>query len=87
MELIADLDLKNHVRFVPPFTQNEALEIFHQSDILLHAKIHDVCPGVVIEAMSCGVPVVYSSSGGVPELVGKYGGAAVSTNANWEERI
>jgi glycosyltransferase involved in cell wall biosynthesis len=87
MKLIADLGLENHVRFVPPFKQNEAVEIFHQGDILLHTKIQDVCPGVVIEAMSCGVPVVYSSIGGVSELVGKYGGAGVSTNANWEERI
>jgi glycosyltransferase involved in cell wall biosynthesis len=87
MKLITDLGLENHVRFVPPFTQNEALGIFHQSDILLHTKIQDVCPGVVIEAMSCGVPVVYSSSGGVPELVGKYSGVGVSTSANWEVRI
>jgi glycosyltransferase involved in cell wall biosynthesis len=86
-QLITDLDLKNHVRFVPPFTQNEAIEIFRQSDILLHTKIQDVCPGVVIEAMSCGLPVVYSLSGGVPELVGEYAGVGVSTNANWKERI
>jgi glycosyltransferase involved in cell wall biosynthesis len=87
MKLITDLDLKNHVRFIPPFTQNEALEIFRQSDILLHTKIQDVCPGVVIEAMSCGLPVVYSLSGGVPELVGEYGGVGVSTYADWEKRI
>ena len=87
MKLITDLDLKNHIKFLPPFSQNEALEIFRQSDILLHTKIQDVCPGVVIEAMSCGLPVVYSLSGGVPELVGEYAGVGVSTNANWEERI
>jgi glycosyltransferase involved in cell wall biosynthesis len=87
MKLIIDLGLKNHVKFVPPFTQNEALKIFRQSDILLHTKIQDVCPGVVIEAMSCGLPVVYSLSGGVPELVGEYGGVGVPTNANWEERV
>jgi glycosyltransferase involved in cell wall biosynthesis len=87
MKLITDLDLKNHIKFLPPFSQNEALEIFRQSDILLHTKIQDVCPGVVIEAMSCGLPVVYSLSGGVPELVGKDSGVGVSTSANWEERI
>jgi glycosyltransferase involved in cell wall biosynthesis len=87
MKLITGLDLQSHVSFIPAFSQNEALDIFHQSDVLLHTKIQDVCPGVVIEAMSCGLPVVYSSSGGVPELVGQYGGVGVSTNANWEERL
>ena len=87
MKLITDLNLKKYVKFVPPFTQNDALEIFRQSDILLHTKIQDFCPGVVIEAMSCGLPVVYSLSGGVPELVGKDSGVGVSTSANWEERI
>jgi glycosyltransferase involved in cell wall biosynthesis len=87
MKLITDLDLKNHVKFAPPFTQNEAPEIFRQSDILLHTKIQDVCPGVVVEAMSCGLPVVYSLSGGVLELVGKDSGVGISTSASWEERI
>lgn len=87
MKLITELGLKNHIRFVPPFTQDEALDIFHQADILLHTKIQDVCPGVVIEAMSCGLPVVYSLSGGVPELVGEYSGVGVPTNANWKKRI
>jgi glycosyltransferase involved in cell wall biosynthesis len=87
IELIGDMDLENHVKIVPPFTQEQALNIFHQSDILLHTKIQDVCPGVVIEAMSCGLPVVYSLSGGVPELVGDIGGVGVTTEANWEKRI
>jgi glycosyltransferase involved in cell wall biosynthesis len=87
IELIGDMDLENYVEFFPPFTQKQALNIFHQSDLLFHTKIQDVCPGVVIEAMSCGLPVVYSLSGGVPELVGDIGGVGVPTDSNWERRI
>lgn len=85
-QLICDLRLEDAIEFLPSFTQSEAVEIFNQGDILLHTKVQDVCPGVVIEAMACGVPIVYSSSGGVPELVGQYGGVGVPTSCSWEER-
>jgi glycosyltransferase involved in cell wall biosynthesis len=82
--LIAELRLEGGVTFLPPFTQADAPSIFQQADILLHPKINDPCPGVVIEAMACGLPVVHSDSGGVPELVGNEAGRGVATEANWE---
>ncbi|MFC1815932.1 glycosyltransferase family 4 protein [Thermodesulfobacteriota bacterium] len=85
-DLIVDLHLKDSIEFLPPFTQKEAVEIYRKSDVLLHTKIQDVCPGVVIEAMACGIPIVYSMSGGVPELVGEEAGVGVITEATWEKR-
>jgi len=86
-ELVTDLGLEDCIEFVPPFPQKEAVAIFQQCDILLHTKIQDICPGVVIEAMACGVPVVYSASGGVPELVGEEAGVGVPTETSWQKRI
>jgi glycosyltransferase involved in cell wall biosynthesis len=85
-QLIGDLRLENAIEFVPPFIQRNAVEIFNRGDILLHTKVQDVCPGVVIEAMASGLPIVYSSSGGVPELVDQYGGVGVQTKCSWEKR-
>lgn len=85
--LIMELNLEEEVTFFPPFTQQEAPDIFRSCDILLHTKIQDVCPGVVIEAIACGLPVVYSISGGVPELVGEEAGIGIPTEANWEKRV
>ena len=86
-KLISDLRLEDSIEFVPPFPQKQAVEIFHQCDILLHTKIQDPCPGVVIEAMACGVPVVYSLSGGVPELVGEGAGVGVPTETSWKRQL
>lgn len=86
-QLISDLQVEDCIEFVPPFTQREVVGIFHRCHILLHTKIQDVCPGVVIEAMACGLPVVYSASGGVPELVGEEAGVGVPTETSWQKRI
>ena len=79
--------MEDCIEFLPPYTQKEVVGIFHQCDILLHTKIQDVCPGVIIEAMACGIPIVYSMSGGVPELVGEEAGIGVPTDATWERHI
>ena len=35
--------------------------------------------------MACGLPVVYSASGGVPELVGEDAGVGVPAPLDWEQ--
>jgi glycosyltransferase involved in cell wall biosynthesis len=48
----------------------EGLEVFYQAaDILVYPTKADNCPLVPMEAMSCGLPVVSTRIGGVPEVV------------------
>jgi glycosyltransferase involved in cell wall biosynthesis len=58
------------VEFSGPYSQAEAPALFRMADMLVHLKAQDPCPRLVVEAMACGVPVVYSATGGTPELVG-----------------
>lgn len=66
---VAAKNLAPHVRFLPPFTQSEAPEIYRQAHVLIHPKYKDPCPTVPMEAMASGLPVIGSRSGGMPELV------------------
>ena len=86
-KLIHDLGIADRVEFLGPYTQEEAPAILQRAHLLLHTKYNDPCPGLVIEAMACGLPVVYSKSGGVPELVGDEAGIGVPVELNWEKNI
>jgi glycosyltransferase involved in cell wall biosynthesis len=83
-QMIRGLDLGDAVELVGPYTQAEAPDLTRRADVLLHTKYNDPCPTVVLEAMACGLPVVYSASGGTPELVGEYAGIGLDAPLDWE---
>jgi glycosyltransferase involved in cell wall biosynthesis len=80
----AALDVADVVEFAGEYTQAQAPALFGRADVLIHTRFDDLCPNVVIEAMACGVPVVYSRSGGTPELVGDEAGVGVEAGHSWE---
>ena len=73
------------VRLRPAYPQAEAAELMRQNHALLHLKYADPCPTVAIEAMACGVPVLASRSGGMPELLGTDGGELADVPQGWDE--
>ena len=72
------LGLGGRVHVLGRYAQRDAPGIYHRAHVLLHTKVNDPCPSVVLEAMACGLPVVYPRSGGVPELVGDEAGMGVA---------
>jgi glycosyltransferase involved in cell wall biosynthesis len=82
--LVRSLQLESRVEFTGPYTQAEAPAIFQRADILVHTKYNDPCPTVVLEGLATGLPVVYSSSGGVPELVGDEAGIGIPAERSWD---
>ena len=83
LDLCNDLEITDCVRIIGPYKQTEAVFNYQSADIFLHTKVLDCCPRVVLEALACGLPVIYANNGGVPELVGKDSGIGVSIASDW----
>lgn len=83
-EKIRALGIAAQVKMGQPYRQEEAPAIYQAAHILLHPKYQDPCPTVPIEAMACGVPVIGSRSGGMPELVTPEAGVLLEVPESWE---
>jgi glycosyltransferase involved in cell wall biosynthesis len=82
--LVRELGVADRVEFVGRYTQTEAPALYRRAHLLLHTKVRDPCPSLVVEAMACGLPVVYARSGGTVELVGDDAGIGVSHPESWD---
>ncbi len=53
------------------YIKNDELmsDYYAASDLFIYPSLADNCPLVVMEALSCGLPVVTFETGGIPELV------------------
>ena len=62
-----------HIRHVEPLPSGPLADLLRRQGVYLTASRNDPSSNSVIEALACGLPVVYLDSGGHPELVGKAG--------------
>jgi len=85
IDYIGKQGVSKNIELKGAYSQHEAAELIGRHHLLLHTKYNDPCPRLVVEALSCGLPVVYSESGGVPELVGKDAGVGVPAPKDWEK--
>jgi glycosyltransferase involved in cell wall biosynthesis len=75
--LVERLGLRGRVELLGRYAQREAPALYRRAHLLLHTKVNDPCPNVVLEAMASGLPVVYPASGGTVELVRDEAGIGV----------
>ncbi len=80
---ISESKYSDRVIYIPHMDNRKLLEYLQLSDIMLHPVQGDACPNSVIEALSCGIPVVCGSWGGQAELIGN-GGKVVTNHKKWD---
>ena len=62
-----------NIRHLQPMPSEALADILRRHDIYITASRNDPCSNAVIEALACGLPVLYLNDGGHPELVGQGG--------------
>jgi glycosyltransferase involved in cell wall biosynthesis len=60
-------------RVVPPLDSEGVAALLREHDVYLAPSRNDPCSNALVEALACGLPVLYLRSGGHPELVGDSG--------------
>ncbi len=83
-QALHDMKLIEYVTFTGTYAQTDAPALYSQSHLLLHTKYADPSPGLVLEAMALGMPVVHLDNGGVPELVGD-AGIGIHVEHDWNK--
>ena len=62
--------LKN-ITFRSPVPYHELVDHYCAADIMVVPSLYDNSPYTCLEAMSCGIPVIGTSAGGMPEYIDK----------------
>jgi glycosyltransferase involved in cell wall biosynthesis len=82
------LGVINCLSFTGRYRQEDAPSIYGAADAYVMTKYNDPCPNTVLEALACGLPVLYSDSGGVPELVGSDAGIGLDCGGeSWDRPL
>ncbi len=61
--------LGNVVTLLPPVMGDNKLDLFREADIFVYPSYSEGMPIAVIEAMACGLPIIATRVGGLPDLV------------------
>src|SRR5690606_36321114 len=67
IQQVRDLGLEDHVLFLGK--RDSLAEFYNISDIKIHLSEKEAFGLVLLEAMACGVPVIGSNIGGMPEII------------------
>ena len=66
--LAAEVGIAERIWFLPSQSGVELAAWYHAADVLCLPSVNEGVPNVVLEAFACGLPVVASRVGGIPEV-------------------
>jgi glycosyltransferase involved in cell wall biosynthesis len=75
---IERLGLQGAIEFVSGVSDERIVELYAEAEIAVVPSLYEGFSLPAIEAMACGVPLVTTTGGALPEVVGPSGGAAMT---------
>ncbi len=82
--LVKKLNLDKHVNFLGRKKKEEIAELMRKSTFFVLPSLWENLPCVIIEALSCGLPVVATRVGGIPEIINNKNGVLVKPSDSEE---
>lgn len=73
LKLIEKLDIGNHLKFVSGIETEELVKLYAEATLVVVPSIYEGFGLPAGEAMACGVPVISTDGGALPEVVGNCG--------------
>jgi glycosyltransferase involved in cell wall biosynthesis len=69
-----------------PFVQDRKMvaHYYQAADVLLHPSKADTFPMAILEALACGLPVIATSVGGIPEQIRGVSGMSIGSSSSFE---
>jgi glycosyltransferase involved in cell wall biosynthesis len=74
---IKKLGLEDHVEFITGVPEERIIELYSEAELAVVPSLYEGFSLPAIEAMSCGVPLVATTGGAIPEVVGDDGDTAL----------
>lgn len=74
---IKAIDTPNNVKYLGEVSHDEVLNHMKNHDLFLFPTHTEGFPNVVLEAMSCGMPIISTSVGAIPDMIENKGGIII----------
>lgn len=84
---VDELKLTDNVRIFGPVSRKDVMRIMLEADILLFPSHAEGFPNTILEAMTCGLPIVATSVGAIPDMIEDYKGGIITKVGDVEGMI
>jgi glycosyltransferase involved in cell wall biosynthesis len=86
-QTIQQLGLEDAVEFVTGVPEQRIIELYSEAQMAVVPSLYEGFSLPAIEAMSCGTPIVATTGGAIPEVVGRDGDTALLTEPGNSEAL